>query len=46
MQGPYDSRGKKVNEVNMYDVFGRHREKPDLLKWLDEVTKVSENYVQ
>ena len=24
MQGPYDSRGKKVNEVNMYDVFGRH----------------------
>jgi hypothetical protein len=21
MQGPYDSRGKKVNEVNMYDVL-------------------------
>jgi len=26
MQGPYDSRGKKVNEVNMYDVFGSHRQ--------------------
>ena len=24
MQGPYDSRGKKVNVVNRYDVFGRH----------------------
>jgi len=24
MQGPYDSRGKKVNEVNTYDVFGSH----------------------
>ncbi len=24
MPGPYDSRGKKVNEVNAYDVFDRH----------------------
>ena len=24
MRGPYDSRGKKVNEVNTYDVFGSH----------------------
>jgi hypothetical protein len=24
MPGPYDSRGKKVNEVNKYDVFGSH----------------------
>ena len=24
MQGPYDSRRKKVNEVNTYDVFGSH----------------------
>ena len=25
MPEPYDSRGKKANEVNTYDVFGRHR---------------------
>ena len=25
MQGSYDSRGKKVNEVRTYDVFGSHR---------------------
>ena len=25
MPGPYDSRGKKVNEVNTYDVFGSHK---------------------
>ena len=25
MPGPYDSRGEKVNEVNMYDVFGSQR---------------------
>jgi len=24
MPGPYDSLGKKANEVNTYDVFGRH----------------------
>ena len=24
MQGSYDSRGKKVNEVRTYDVFGSH----------------------
>ena len=24
MPGPYDSRGKKVNEVKRYDVFGSH----------------------
>ena len=24
MPGPYDSRGKKVNEVKTYDVFGSH----------------------
>ena len=26
MPGPYDSHGKKVNEVNMYDVFGSHND--------------------
>ena len=25
MPGPYDSRGKKVNEVKTHDVFGSHR---------------------
>ncbi len=25
MQGPYDSRGKKVNEVRTYNVFGSHK---------------------
>ena len=24
IQRPYDNRGKKVNVVNRYDVFGRH----------------------
>jgi len=24
MPGPYDSRGKKANEVKRYDVFGSH----------------------
>lgn len=24
IQGPYDSRGKKVHVVNKYDVFSRH----------------------
>ena len=25
MQGPYDSRGKKIKEVRRYDVFGSHK---------------------
>ena len=31
MPGPYDSRGKKVNEVKTYDVFGSHNYQSDYI---------------